>query len=535
MAKKPTYVFPPGTSPVRLDPDLYLLHSRYSQGTDTLRILYKNIKTNEKILDEHHAPCIPVFFNKQIPKFFEEFVPYEDTYPVIVNYKNRSVEIQRNLFPTKTWKYMDKYTRVEKTNFGFQDLKPGTMFKRPEYLHQQLLFADVPIEHLVSMEYCLPKYQDIGDGVKMEVITPPTIDLAAFDIETSLDVAGNPYMNMNTFVDDKSRNAYAYYLLKDDYKGQAWIEENPKEFRKMFDEKFQWAIDNITLDAKPDKVKMVKETCQDYANTLNIITKPFKTEGELIFKSCNLMFTEYEPDLLMAFNTAFDSGVFSRRIHELGLPIGTFNSRRKKEWLNTPPPIMDDLNEEWQLRNDTIDPKKRSTSFDNISYTHIVDYANAYYSNRKGGTFSSMSLDATAQREVGLGKLDYSHITNHILKLPFEDFITHTIYALIDSILLLICEKVTRDFDSKLAYVLRTKSDMKTTASNNQAITRCIHAEAFYEGNVAGNNWKKYLGKFTNEEFSQIEKITKIDYKKIKKLYEQQPGNNKGDIKGGIN
>lgn len=532
MALLPKSVFPAGTSPVRKDKDLYLLHCRYSRGTDTLRILYKNRETNEKILDEIRNPMVPVFIAKQKPKFFNEFIPFENCYPIMVSERNKSADIQLNLFPTRSWKYKDKATGMDRVQVGFVDIKPDTMKKKPEYLHPQLLLADVPIEHLVNMEYCIDKYEDIGDGVRMEVIKPPTIDFASFDIETSIDKHGNSFINANTFFDDKTKNGYLYYLKSDMYKNQAFIEEQPEAFEALFKEKFKWAIENMTLNAKPDKIKMVKSVCYEYLEKVKIHTKAFPTEGQLIYESCDLMFTKYKPDLLMAFNTGYDAPMFQRRICELGLPVGTLNCHDKKEWLNTPPPIKDDLNEHWQLRSDQIDPKKRSTAFDNISYTQIVDYANAYYSNRKGGTFSSMSLDATAEREIGLGKLDYSHICNHILKLPYLDFVTHGIYALIDSLLLLICEKMTHDFDSKLTYVLRTKSDMKSTASNNQAITRCIHAEAFYDGHVAGNNWKKYLDKFTHEELKQIQNITDIDYIKLIKLYETLPGKVKGDIKG---
>lgn len=528
----PTSVFPPGTSPVRKDPDLYLLHSRYSRKTDTLRILYKNIKTNEKILDEIRNPIVPVFLAKQRPKFFQEYLPYDMCYPIMVSEKNKSNEIQLNLFPTKTWKYRDKVLDIEKVQVGFIDIKPDTMKKRPEYLHPQLMMADAPIEHLVTMEYTIDKYKDLGGGVRMESITPPEIDFASFDIETSLDKNNNPFINANTFFDDKTKVAYLYYLIAPFYKNQEFISENPEEFTKLFKEKFKWAIDNMQLNAKPDKVKFVRELCYDYLEKIQIKTQGFNTEAKLIYESCELMFTKHQPDLLMAFNTGYDAPMFQRRICELGLPIGTFNSHEKKEWLETPPPIAEDLNEFWQLRSDAIDPKKRSTAFDNISKTQIVDYANAYYSNRKGGTFSSMSLDATSERELGLGKLDYSHICNHILKLPYLDFVTHGIYALIDSILVTICEKVTHDFDSKLTYVLRTKSDMKSTASNNQAISRCVHAEEFFDGYVPCNNWKKYLGKFTFEELKQIQKITDIDYIKLIKLYDTLPGKVKGDIKG---
>lgn len=534
MSSRPTFVFPPGTSPVRKDKDLYLLHCRYSRMTDTLRILYKNRRTNEKILDEIQNPSVPVFFAKRTPKFFKDFIPYDECYPVMVSLRNKSTEIQHNLFPTKSWKYRDKEFGIERTQVGFVDIKPDTMKKKPEYLHPQLMFADVPVEHLVNMEYCIDKYEDLGNDVRMEVIPPPKLDFAAFDIETSIDKFGNPFINANTYVDDKTKKAYLYYLVAPFYKNQDFIKDNPEEFEAMFRDRFKWAIDNMTLNAKPDKVKYVKEVCYEYLKELKVVTKGFDTEAKLIYESCDLMFTQNSPDLLMAFNTGYDMPMFQRRISELGLPVGTINSHAKKEWINTPPPIAEDLNKFWELRSDAIDPKKRATCFDNISKTHVVDYANAYYSNRKGGTFSAMSLDATSERELGLGKLDYSKICNHILKLPYADFVTHGLYALVDSVLVLILEKITHDFDSKLAYVLRTKSDMKSTASNNQAISRCIHAEAFYAGHVAGNNWKKYLDKFTNEEFKQITNITGIDYPKLNKLYETLPGKVKGDIKGGI-
>ncbi|MGL5715479.1 MAG: hypothetical protein ACRCX2_20840 [Paraclostridium sp.] len=535
MSTKPRSVFPEGTSPVRTDKDLFLLHCRYSKRHDMLRILYKNVKTNEKILDEIPNPQVPVFMMKNTPKFFKDFVPYDMCYPIMVSYKNKSEDIQRNLFPIRTWKYFDRVLGIEKTQIGFENLKPDTMRKGPEFLHPQLLFADVTIEHLVNMEYCIHRYEDLGDNVRMENIPRPSIDLAAFDIETSMDENGNPYINTNTFVDRKSMTAYGYFLKKDEYKYQEQILNDPEWFKEFFREKFKWAIDNMKLDAKPDKIEFVKNLGLKYLDELKIVVKGFDTEQKLIFNSCKLMFTEHDPDLLMAFNTAYDSSIFQRRITELNMPVGTFNSHRNPAWLETSPPIAEDLNEFWELRGDTIDPKKRATRFDNISTTQIVDYANAYYSNRKGGTFSSMSLDATSSRELGFGKLDYSHICNHILKLPFEDFRIHLAYALVDSILLLILEEVTKDFDSKITYVARTKSDMASTAYNNQAISRCIHSEAFYDGNIPGNNYKKYIGKFTNEELRKIQDITKIDYVKLNKLYDELPGKNKGDIRGGIN
>ena len=437
------------------------------------------------------------------------------------------------LFPMKRWKYWDEIYQIDRYSHNFGDITKEMVMHGVEQLHPSLFSADIPIEHLVYMDYTATRHTDVN-GVYMEDIKYPKFDIGAFDIENGVDKNGNPFINLVSYIDKKTMTAYGYFVRGTEYNLQSELEDE-KAYHEYAINTFKTEMSKIdTKRLKKDKVVLMKSIIDRYASELKVVVKGFNSEREMLLAITELMFTTCDPDILIAFNAAYDTSVIQRRITELSLPAGTFNSRKKPEWLDISPPIVDNLDADWKLWMDDHSPTKRSTSFDNISTSHIVCAANMYYSIRKAGTFSSTSLEATMQRECGIGKLDYSHECNHILALPYVNFKLHTVYCLIDSINLLILDEVTNDVTSKYIYMFRTKVDMKTTALNNQAITRFVHNELWNSGNVPCCNWMKALGRFTLGDLSKVQKITNIDYEKLKKLYGSLRGQNKGEIRGGI-
>ena len=72
-----------------------------------------------------------------------------------------------------------------------------------------------------------------------------------------------------------------------------------------------------------------------------------------------------------------------------------------------------------------------------------------YASRRKSkiGSYASFKLDDIGLMETGVQKLDYSHITNSVLELPWLDFKTFVLYNIMDTIVQKCIETKTQDLE----------------------------------------------------------------------------------------
>lgn len=261
---------------------------------------------------------------------------------------------------------------------------------------------------------------------------------------------------------------------------------------------------------------------------LEVIITPFQSEEELILTSTRRMFTESDCDVLMAFNAPFDLGKFEERVQRLGLPPNTISDQRfgfkdstalysqniiTRNGKSVKNGFISPKTSSYEFRGDQIYPSKRTVFLPVLCDKLVVDTAVLYYSARQNSAdVSSYSLDATAQRTLGFGKFDYSHITDSILKLAHADYYWHSIYALIDSILLGIIDVVGSETKSALQYKFRTKTSIYETASNNLAIPTCDIIDGYVMGYIFGNNVNKILKSMPFKEIKQVEKIIGFDY-----------------------
>ena len=114
---------------------------------------------------------------------------------------------------------------------------------------------------------------------------------------------------------------------------------------------------------------------------------------------------------------------------------------------------------------------------------------------------------------LGFGKFDYSHITNDILKLARKDFWYHSVYALIDSIILIMINTVTDEFTSKMTFVYRSKCNIEETSQSNSTITRNFHTDAYaIQDEVAGCNTNKVLKSMTKDDVKKVSNVIGVDF-----------------------
>ena len=290
-------------------------------------------------------------------------------------------------------------------------------------------------------------------------------------------------------------------------------------------------IDNCSLSGKSKD--FVQKLAREFVDKLTIELNAFDNEAEMIKATCKRMFTDNQPDILTAFNAPFDVGTFQDRINALGLPAGTFN-QHGIGYDDVAPPFdvqsRVESDPERSFRGDDYNPTKRVVYMNNISHTMIADSQTTFFSNRSTQTFSNYKLDTVAQIILGFGKYDYTHITTSILNLARADFYYHSIYAIIDSILLAMLDLVTGDFESKLIYCMSCKVNIEESPRNNSAITRGIFADCVIRGDIPGNNINKICFQKTNEELQKLEKLLNLDYLCKTKYAVTHKGNYGGGI-----
>lgn len=503
-------LFPPGNNIIKDDPDLVLLHAFYYKSENTLFCLYKNNKTGKKVLDRIDDPLVPVFIAKFKPERNLEYIPINLTDRIMVSYKNKAEEVKEELFEYKPIKFKDKKTGRTIYKKIFPDIP-----KKSEGLHPSLFYYDVPIEQICLTEFAINHYKE-HNGLEYEQIEMPKLDYASFDIETTRWPDGHWSINTNTFVDLKSGHAYLDFVYDPGkYKRQQEIVDNPDKFIQNVYDVMEKEISNSSLKNPSERAK-VQDICRNVMKRIKFIVRPFKSESDLILKTTETMFTTYSPDILMAYNTTYDIGMFADRIRALDLPSGTMNERGIG-YDDILPPYDNDHNRDdsGKFMGDVAIPKKRKVFLNNISHTIIADLQTAYYSARQGSVYSSYKLDSLANMVLGFGKFDYSAITNDILKLAESDFWVHSTYALIDSILLLMINEVTNEFDSKMTYVYRSKCNIEDTSQSNSTITRSFHTDAYALKHVVpGNNINKIIKRMNKDDVKKASNVIGVDFMK---------------------
>ena len=501
------------------DASKFLLHCYYDAGIDTLFILYKDYQTGKKNLRVINYPEVPIFLSKIHQNMQKEYIDYSQVYPVTISYAKKNSELKNLLIGADEISFFDKFH--DKMKYITKSKK---LPKKGIYLHPDLYMADLTIEECIYVDWVLKHYESDGKYT-YEHVTIPEIDYASFDIETVKDPDGVWRIHTNTFIDEKSKNAYLDYWIRPDFNKQELLYNDPDKFIQMVRDALNEAIESTTLKGK--QAEDVKRICHEIADNMTFHIRGFNSEEELIRETTKTMLTDYKPDILMAFNTTYDLGMFQQRIEALKLPLGTLNERgigyddvlppfASERFINgygARMPNLDRHPDGYKFYGDQLVPKKRRTYLNCISHTMVHDLQTAFYSARQGSQFASYSLESTATSVLGFGKFDYSHITNHITRLAQADYVYHSIYALIDSMLLLMINRVGAEYSSKLAYMMRTKVNIEETASSNSAIGRSIQTDAFANGHVSGNNVNKILKSMDYDDIDIMSKAFDVDFR----------------------
>ena len=421
-------------------------------GPDYMYIVFKDLDTGDKKMQ-----CIknPIY----------RFYMTKDGVPVSHN----KLYIEKDLVRPVECRYRDLKATIAKETGNFEWFKENLAsgnYKLNDKLFTipSVFMADMNIEDFYRFEF--------NRLYKNEPYTPTKL---YFDIETDIinmrgdfPEPGECPVNAITLVDDI--NFKVYTLLLENYNNPL-IEEFKKE-------------PNI-----PQKLKeFVKERVGGWKNEIRYGLDKFEykvvffDEEINLIKACFDLINFIKPDFTLAWNIAFDLPYLIARIYNLD-----YNATE----------IICDKDFEFKYCDYYID--RRADKFEEkgdystiTAYTVYLDQLITFASRRKGQrALSSFKLDYIGDKIAGVRKLDYSHITTSIAKLPYLDYRTFVFYNVMDTIVQLCIEHKVGDVD----FVLNKSIVVNTRfAKVHRQTTYLINrgARDFYDmGYIIGNNVNK--------------------------------------------
>lgn len=388
---------------------------------------------------------------------YEFFMANDDVY---IDHHLQTIELD------KVHKVVAPYSDLEKTiaeltgneEFFYNNIKVGNRSANRELHHLSNVFASkFNIEDHYRFRFAECYTNNIF-----------TISKAYFDIEVdSIDMLGDfPEMgecpvNAISYIED-SNHSINIFLLRN--------EKNP------LIEKFEKEVASGTVYKELQNfiIQSVTPGLAEKYNMMDFkINFHFYDEEIRLIQDFFLLVNKNEPDFLIAWNMAFDIPYLYERIINIGYDPRDIMCHRSVET-------------EFRIAHYYIDHKaaefaERGDFYDISSHTVYLDQLIQFASRRKGQkAFDSYKLDDIGYSVARIHKLDYSHITTNITKLPYLDYKTFVFYNVMDTIVQKGIEEKVKD----LNYVFGK------CIVNNTRYSKC-HRQTVYLANRANAEWRK--------------------------------------------
>ena len=198
-----------------------------------------------------------------------------------------------------------------------------------------------------------------------------------------------------------------------------------------------------------------------------------------------------KPDFLLAWNMAFDIPYIIQRIYNLGYDAAQIMCHNdfKYKYVNY---YIDTRADEITERGDYC---KIS------SYTVFLDQMIQFASRRKAskGAFANWKLDYIGDETVGIRKLDYSHITTSLAKLPYMNYKVFVFYNIMDTIVQYCIEHKVGDVDYLFNKCLINNTRYEKGHRQTVYLVNRATKEFKNEGLIIGNNKNKFNPKPTEK------------------------------------
>lgn len=197
-----------------------------------------------------------------------------------------------------------------------------------------------------------------------------------------------------------------------------------------------------------------------------------------------------KPDFMLAWNlNGFDFPYLFERVKALG---------HTPESIMCSPEFKNKTAGYYMDQNNKDDPAEKGDYVRLSSYTVFLDQLIQFASRRKGQKkFNSMKLDDIGKAIAKVQKLDYSHITTKIAKLPYLDYKTFVFYNIMDTIVQKCIEAKTGDVDYISSKCLINNTRYQKGHRQTVYLVNRARKEFYKEGFILGNNTNRFNPKPT--------------------------------------
>lgn len=189
-------------------------------------------------------------------------------------------------------------------------------------------------------------------------------------------------------------------------------------------------------------------------------------------------------DFILAWNMGFDIPYIYARLSKLGYdPIK----------IMCHPDYYPDIS--IHVDNFHTEFKEKTSYFKISSPTVYIDQLINFASRRSGTKYPNYRLDTISKMISSIGKLSYSHLTQHLPSLPYIDYETFVFYNVCDTIAQYCIEYDTQDIE-----YIYTKCNMNFSRYDichrqSMYLTNRATMEYYNDGFIIGNNCRKFKPK----------------------------------------
>lgn len=370
---------------------------KYSNGL--LQVLYKDNKTGEKKLEEIDNPTY-VFYKANDDVVIEHnlfFIEKEKVHEIEVPFKDLLKVIAEE---------------TDNTEFFYDNLKNRNR-RANNVLHTipEIFNSDINIED--HFRFRFDNYY-VNKSINISK-TYFDIEADTIDMVGDFPELGECPINALTYVNPNNKKVYTFLLRN--------------EKNELIHE-FETEVKNGTLFTELKEFIINHVGGEEAARSHNILDYDYHMyfydeEINLISDFFTLLNIE-RPDFLLAWNMSFDIPYIIERIRILGYdPADIICPKDVKHKL---------VKYYIDVENNAI-PAARGDFFTISGYTIFQDQMVHFASRRKGqSAFESFSLNYIGEKIAKVNKLDFSHITRSIKKLPYLDYKTFVFYNIMDTI-----------------------------------------------------------------------------------------------------
>ena len=428
---------------------------------DYIAIVYKDNVTQKKHHEIIYKPEYTYYMLKdteKIPDYNKLFIPRDKVYPISVPF----TKLERDIAE-----------RTGEMDFYRNNIINGDK-KNNKKLHTErnVFFSDATIEDHYRFKFANTYTNDITKLYK-----------GFFDIEvdgknqvTDFPLPSDSPINCVSFYDDGTDKVYTFILRNPENPLIDIFEKDVMEGRIGYQQIHDFIINSIGGYKKAEEFGLTNTTYDLYFfdDEIDLISYLFET-----IHRCN-------PDFCMGWNSSdFDLSFIIDRIIYLGY---------------NPEDILCD--KEWPVKavKHYVDERHKNELAERGDYTFIsgdtvfIDQMIQYASRRKSkiGSFKSFKLDDIGEKEAGVHKLDYHHITDSVIELPYLDFKTFVFYNIMDVIVQKCIEAKTNDLEYIFSKCVMNNTSYNKGHRQTVYLINRMAADWYKQGYIIGNNCNKW-------------------------------------------